>query len=171
MLNLLKKADDILEWIENWIMVITGVGVCGLIVSAAFMRYVLSTDFYGYEELTLFCAFWLYFMGSSVAAKKDTHINANMITLFSHNEKIIAVSALVKSIVSLFVCALATYWCFNYVTWSIGMGAKSNVFKLPNAIAQIPMLISFVMWTLYLIRDVIKDVKHVKGFVGGKEGA
>lgn len=169
---MLKKIDDMIEFIENWIMVITGIGVCVLILAAAFMRYVFHTDFYGYEELTLFCAFWLYFMGSSVAAKKDTHINANMITLFSKNEKVIAVSSLAKSIVSLAVCSLATYWCYNYVTWSISMNAKSNVFKLPNAIAQIPMFISFVMWTIYLIRDVIRDVKRLAAPVdSGKEGA
>ena len=42
------------------------------------------------------------------------------------------------------------------------MGAKSNVFKLPNVIAQIPMFISFFMWTLYVIRDLVKAVLGFK---------
>lgn len=168
---MIRKIDDILEFVENWIMVITGIAVCGLIISAAAMRYIMKTDFYGYEELTLFCAFWLYFMGSSVAAKKNTHINANMMSMFCHNEKVLAVSEIIKNLVSLGVCSVATVWCFQYTSWSIQMGAKSNVFKLPVAIAQIPMFISFLLWTLYLIRDLLSSFKQLKTAVNGKEGA
>lgn len=167
---MLKKIDDLLETCENWIMVVTGITVCLLIFISAMMRYIIKVDFYGYEEIVLFCAFWLYFMGSSVAAKKGTHINANMMSMFCHNRKILASSELLKTLVSLVVCVVATVWCWNYVLWSFQMGAKSNVFKLPNVIAQIPMFISFFLWMLYLIRDILKDLKQLKAAVRGEEG-
>ena len=162
MLKILKKIDDIFEFIANWIMTLTGIATCTFIVSAGFMRYFLKVDFYGYEELTLFCAFWLYFMGSAIAGKKDTHINANMISMFCKNQTVINICDLIKIIISLAMCAIATKWCFDYVMWSAQMGAKSNVFKFPNVIAQFPMLVSFFMWTLYLIRDLVKKVISMK---------
>ena len=162
MLKIVKKVDDIFEFCAGWIMTLTGIATCLFIVTAGFMRYFLKMDFYGYEELTLFCAFWLYFMGSAIAGKKDTHINANMISMFCKNEAIIKVCELVKIVISLAMCAVATKWCFDYVMWSAQMGAKSNVFKLPNVIAQIPMFISFFMWTLYVIRDLVKAILGFK---------
>ena len=162
MLKILQKIDDAFEFCANWIMTITGIATCTLIVVAGCMRYFLKMDFYGYEELTLFAAFWLYFMGSAIAGKKDTHINANMISMFCKNEAIIKIVEIVKIVISLAMCAVATKWCFDYVLWSAQMGAKSNVFKLPNVIAQIPMFISFFMWTLYVIRDLVKAVLGFK---------
>ncbi len=169
MLKILKKIDDILEYCEGWIMTITGIATCAFIVTAGFMRYFLKMDFYGYEELTLFCAFWLYFMGSSVAGKKNTHINANMMNMFCKNQTVLNIAELLKVGVSLVMCAVATKWCFDYVMWSGKMGAKSNVFKLPNIIAQIPMFISFFLWTLYLIRDLVVTIKGFKNKEETKE--
>ncbi|GFI60852.1 hypothetical protein IMSAG049_00001 [Clostridiales bacterium] len=159
---MLKKLDDGLEFIENWILILTGIAVCVLIFISAMMRYILKTDFYGSEEIILFTAFWLYFTGSSIAAKKDTHINANMISMFVKNKRVVAVFDIIKCVLSLGICIVATYWCFNYVTWSIQMKAASNVFKLPLAIGQLPIFISFFFWTLYLIRDVIKSFSGLK---------
>lgn len=162
MINILKKIDDLFEFCANWIMTITGIATCSLIVAAGFMRYFLKMDFYGYEELTLFCAFWLYFMGSAIAGKKDTHINANMMSMFCKNQTVLNIMELIKVIISLVICSVATKWCFDYVMFSLQMGAKSNVFKLPNVIAQFPMLISFFAWTLYIIRDLIKTMMNFK---------
>lgn len=162
MLKILKKLDDIFEFLAGWIMTLTGIATCTFIVVAGCMRYFLKMDFYGYEELTLFCAFWLYFMGSAIAGKKDTHINANMISMFCKNEAVIKVVDLVKIVISLVMCVFATKWCFDYVLWSIQLGSKSNVFKFPNVIAQFPMFVSFLVWTLYLIRDLVKAVLGFK---------
>ncbi len=165
---MLKKLDDGLEFVENWILILTGIAVCVLIFISAMTRYIFKTDFYGSEELILFTAFWLYFTGSAMAAKKDTHINANMISMFVKNQKIVATFDFIKYLISLFISVIATYWCYNYVTWSIQMKAASNVFKLPVVIGQLPIFISFFLWTLYLIRDVIKSFGKIKH--AGEEG-
>ena len=162
MLKILKKLDDIFEFLAGWIMTLTGIATCTFIVVAGCMRYFLKMDFYGYEELTLFCAFWLYFMGSAIAGKKDTHINANMISMFCKNETVIKIVDIVKVVISLVMCVFATKWCLDYVLWSIQLGSKSNVFKFPNVIAQFPMFVSFLVWTLYLIRDLVKAVLGFK---------
>ena len=159
---MLKKIDEKLLWVENWIMILTGIAVCLIIFINALMRYIFKADFYGNEEITLFCAFWLYFTGSSVAAKKDTHINADMISMFSHNQTVISIVHLIKNLISLIMCAIATYWAFNYVMWTWSVGTTSSVFKLPIVIGQIPIQISFFLWTLYLIRDTVISLKELK---------
>ena len=79
---------------------------------------------------------------------------------------------LLNNVICLAISAVATYWSYNYVLWSIQMGAKSNVFKLPTVIGQLPILISFFLWTLYLIRDVVKSAKGLGAAASdGKGGA
>ncbi len=161
-MNSLKKLDDLLEKGENWLIVLTGIAVCVIIFANAVMRHLLHTDFYGNEEITLFCAFWLYFTGSSVAAKKNTHINADMITMFTKNERTVDTFHLVRDVVSLGMAVAASIWSCQYVIWSGTMGAKSPVFKLPMLISQIPIMISFFLWTLYLIRDLARSINALK---------
>ena len=86
-----------------------------------------------------------------------------MVSLFTTNPKTRAIVSLVKNAVSLAISAVFTVWCFNYVTWQATMGAKSSVYKLPVIISTIPILFSFAMWTLYLIRDLFRNVKTIRG--------
>ena len=44
---MLKKIDEKLLWVENWIMILTGIAVCLIIFINALMRYIFKADFYG----------------------------------------------------------------------------------------------------------------------------
>lgn len=162
---MLKKLDKITEWICNWLVVISGIAVCGLIFAGAIMRYILHTDFYGSEELILLAAFWLYFMGSALAAKHDTHIQAEMLDMFIKNAKVHKVAEVIKHVISLGMCILASVWSIQYVIWNINIGMKSNVFRFPMFITVLPIAISFVIWTLYCLRNIVKSIMDI----GNKE--
>lgn len=157
----LKKADLLLERLQNWVLVITGTAVGSMIMINAACR-VVRIDWFGSEELTLFVAFWLYFVGASCASRDDTHICADMLSLFTQNVKIRASAKALKNLISLVMCAVFTYWCFNYVSWQWMLGAKSPRYKLPVVISTIPILICFALWTLYLVRDFVKSVNEFK---------
>ncbi len=161
--KLFDLIDNFICKIQEYICIVTGVIVCLLIVAAAFMRYVLAKDFYGSEELILLTAFWLYFMGSSLAARDDTHINADMTSLFVKNEKIKEKIALIKYILSFLISILTTKWSFGYILWSMSLNPKTNVLKIPLTLSQIPILISFVLMDIYLFGYIIKTLKKIKG--------
>lgn len=169
-LKFLKKLDKILEYLEGWILVITGTAVGVMILVNAIFRF-LRVDWFGSEELTMFVAFWLYFVGAACASRDGTHISADMVTLFTENPRTRAIVALVKNAISLAMSAVFTVWCFNYVAWQASLGAKSSVYKLPVIISTIPILICFALWTLYLLRDLVMNVKTIRnGSNAQKEG-
>ena len=85
--NILKKIDGMLEWVQNWILIITGTLVGAMILVNAVCRF-LVIDWFGSEELTMFVAFWLYFTGAAAASRDRTHISADMMGLFTNNPKI-----------------------------------------------------------------------------------
>ncbi len=168
-MKLLKKLDGMLEWVQNWILIITGTAVGIMILVNAVFR-LLRIDWFGSEELTLFVAFWLYFMGAACASRENTHISADMLSLFSDSPKVRAIADIVKNVIGGAMSALFTYWCFNYVVWQANMGAKSAVYKLPVIIATTPILICFFLWTLYLIRDLVNAIKVLSGSAPKPEG-
>ena len=124
---------------------------------------IIKVDWFGSEELTLFVAFWLYFMGAACASRDDTHISADMVSLFTTNPKIRAIIDVIKNTIGTAMSAVFTVWCFKYVSWQAQLGAKSSVYKLPVIIATIPILICFALWTLYLIRDLVKALSVLTG--------
>ena len=142
---MLKKMDALIEWIANWILVITGIAVCVLIFSGAVMRYVLRTDFYGSEELILVAAF-----------------KAEMLEMFIKNPKILGIANIVKYVINLFMAIIASIWSIQYVTWNINMNVKSNVFRFPVVYAVLPIAISFIAWSIYCIRDLTNEINIFK---------
>ena len=157
---LLKKLDEIAEWIGNWIVVISGVAVCGLIFAGAVMRYILHTDFYGSEELILLAAFWLYFIGSALAAKHGTQIKAEMLDMFVKNKVVHGIAAIVRDIICLAMAVLASVWSTQYVIWNYNINMRSNVFRFPVYITIIPIAISFIMWSIYCVRNLVYSIKE-----------
>lgn len=155
----LKKIDDILNLIENEILIISGTAVCLMIMVNAICRYI-QVDWFGSEELTLFVAFWLYFIGSVCASRECTHISADMLEMFTKNQTVLFVIAIIKNLIALMMAGLFTYWCFNYVRWQMTLHARSVTYKLPVVIATIPILLAFAFWTLYLIRDLFVAIQN-----------
>lgn len=155
---MLKKIDEISEKIANWIVILSGITVCVLIFAGAFARYILHTDFYGSEELILLAAFWLYFIGSALAAKHDTQIKAEMLDMFIKNKKILKCAKIVKYIISLSMAALASVWAIQYVIWLAQVNMTTNVFRFPVYLSSLPIAISFVAWSIYCIRDMLQCI-------------
>lgn len=73
----------------------------------------------------------------------------------------------IRDIIAMIMSAIFTVWFFEYVGWQISLGAKSPVYKLPIIINTIPILISYLLGTLYLVRDLFKDIAMAKS--GNKE--
>lgn len=161
-MNILKKIDGVFEWVENWILVITGTAVGLMILVNAACRF-LKIDWFGSEELTLFVAMWLYFVGVICASRDDTHISADMMNLFTKNEKILNIIGVIKNLIGLAVCGMFTVWCVNYVSWQAGLGAKSAIYKIPVIVGTIPILLAFAFWLLYLFRDLCTNINNLRG--------
>jgi len=155
MKKVLCKLDHFIEIIQNYILILTGTAVTLMILINALFRF-LAIDWFGSEELTLFVAFWLYFTGSACASREGSHISADMLGLFTKNQVFLRVIAILKNAVGLVMAAVFTLWTFEFVMWQNQLGAASAVYKLPVLISLIPILIAFALWTVYLLRDLLR---------------
>ena len=53
-----------------------------IISAAAFVRYLLGGDLYGYEEIVKLIAFWVYFMGAAYGSFNKTHVSADLVSSY-----------------------------------------------------------------------------------------
>ena len=160
---MLKKINSATLKVMETILCISGSVSSILIIAGAFMRYVLKKDFFGMDEFIMLSAFWLYFIGSSYASWEDSHINADLVTSFVKNPKALKVLAIIKYSLSIAISSVTTFWCFQFVMWNIEKMPKTAVYKIPVITSQIPILISFIMMTIYLCMHLVIAIKKDYG--------
>lgn len=160
MVKLLCTLDRFIEKIQNWVLLLTGTAITLMILVNALFRF-LKIDWFGSEELILFVAFWMYFTGSACASRERSQISADMLTLFIKNPAALRAVSVVKDVISLAMSAVFTGWAIQFVQWQYRLKATSAVYKLPTLISLIPILICFTLWTVYLVRDLLRN--FVKG--------
>ena len=151
---------------QQYLVAASGLGACILILAAAFMRYVLHMDFYGVEELIILSAYWLYFIGASLATREDSHISADMLTSLIKSPRKQRIVKTAQHAISLAISVLGSVWAYNYLAWSFARSPKTQVLKIPIVWMQTPILIFFVLSNCYLLGHLIADLRAS----GGKDG-
>jgi TRAP-type C4-dicarboxylate transport system permease small subunit len=162
-LSVLKAA---LKAFQRYVVMISGAVVCLLITISALMRYVFSVDFYGAEEIIMLLAFWLYFMGASLATREDSHITADLISSLIKTPRRKTMLKALQHAVSLAISVTVAYWAYNYIAWSLARWPKTPVLKLPVLCLQFPILLFFILSSFYILGHLIDDIR---GLRDGKE--
>ena len=157
-MNILIRIDKLLIKLQEYILIFTSVGISLLIFSAAFVRYILESDFYGSEEIVMLLAFWLYFIGSALAERENSHISANMVNVFVKNERIKQFFAILKYTLSLAICLIVTYWSYEFIMRSFRLNPSTPVLRMPLVYTQIPVFISFALMNVYILLHLIQSI-------------
>lgn len=168
-MKLLAKIDRGLLKFFDVIMAFANIAICAMILIGAFLRYVLSKDFYGQEELVLMIAFWMYFIGSAVASKEGSQVSADLISSVLKSERQRAVLALLRTIITTLLFILLTKWAWDYVLWSISLGPTTAVYKLPMSLQHAALLVSFFLSALYEIEHLCHVCITLKKAFSGQE--
>lgn len=170
MKSLLKKIDRLCELFEEYILLLTGTAVTMMILVNAAFR-ILQIDWFGAEELTLIVGVWLYFIGSIGAGRDNIHISGDMLNMFVKNKHITYWFNILRDLISVVMAAVFTAWTTEFLTWQIGLGAQTAVYKLPNFITLIPIPLFFAFWTIYLVRNLVIQIGNRPNVNKGGEQA
>ena len=72
----------LLEKILRFVLIFTGIAIVLLVTYYVITRYLLGTNFSGFEELCILIVVWMYFFGAANASREQSHISADMLDLF-----------------------------------------------------------------------------------------
>ena len=170
-MKLLSTIDRGLTKLFEVIMAGSNVAICIMILTGAFMRYILQKDFYGMEELVLLIAFWMYFAGSAIASREGTQVSADLVTSLLKSDRQRAVLTLIRNILTLILFGILAKWAYDYLLWSIKMRPTTAVYKIPMYIDHAALLVSFVLSALYEIKHTCHTCLELKAAFGKKEAA
>lgn len=171
MKKLLSTVDI---WFDKLCTVLMSVGCVVMTVTVlvgAACRYVLHINFAQAEEITMIGAMYLYFFGMIYAQRRDDEICADMVSLFTRNEKIIAFARILKHGISLAVCLLGTTWVWTFISDTAKHNPKFSVTKWPQMIYRLPMLICFVCMSIYLLKHLIDAISNYRKLKTGEDTA
>ena len=168
-MKLLSTIDRGLMKLFDVIMAGANIAICVMILTGAFMRYLLQKDFYGMEELVLLIAFWMYFVGSAVASREGSQVSAALVTSLLRSDKQRAVLTLIRNILTMILFGILAKWAYDYLLWSIQMRPTTAVYKIPMYIDHAALLVSFVLSALYEIKHICHTCLELKTAFGKSE--
>jgi len=123
--------------------------VCSLLLSliiaaAAFTRYIIGGDLYGFEEWVKLFAFWLYFMGGAYGAYNNTHVSADVVDSYMKDGLLKRATVFLRNLITSGISILFTWYGYEFFMFGF-MGPLGTGIALPRTtVWQIPL------WTSYL---------------------
>lgn len=118
-------------------------------------RYVLDIPLFGLEEVAVYLALWVYFIGASYACHERYHISASLVDVFfaeGNSKKIIDAIAMLIGFVILLIMA---WWCLQYLLWSAKFNMQSVELGLPMAFINSISFIGLALSAFYLLLEVL----------------
>lgn len=152
-MNALTSVKKVVDFLLNWVMVITFFLIFAVVLVQIFYRYILNSPLVWSEELSRFIFIWVSLMGWALATRSGTHIRIT----FIHERLSLSVQ---KSLTLFFrICTLG----FLITLVWLGIDMSSRTFgRFAVAIPQIPvgmfyaaLPISAALCIFYVIYDIL----------------
>lgn len=158
---ILKSISKILENTQKIILFISSSLIVIGLALTVIMRYFLQTDLFGLEELLVFPAFWLYFIGASYGSFKNYHITVDLMDTYLNNKWMLIIIRSITTLITLIVLTIMTYWALQHFVWVYNSESKSSVWKIPNYFSHGSILIGFFLMLIYSIRDFMSNISKL----------
>ncbi len=151
---------DCLLKAERAILIISSLSVVAIICAAVFMRYILHSDLFAYDELVMIAAFWLYFIGAAYGSYQDNHIKADIIqiSLSPNHPKASAIIGLIARGLEVIFAATISYWGWSLIAWQFKFMGRTMGLGIPIAVPQSAIVIGFFLMTLYAVVHFVKEL-------------
>ena len=137
-----------------------------LVVAQVVLRYVFNAPLMGIEEILLFPAVWLYFLGGSAASKERNHIDCGILVLYIKKERSLALFRIVRMGLSVLVGCWTTYWAFWFFSYSLSRWKLSDLLYLPMFLGESAIFIGLLLMTIFSLIELIdrfNEFRHISG--------
>jgi TRAP-type transport system small permease protein len=155
--------------VQNGIVLILLAVIPLLVFTQVILRYVLNLPLMGIEELLLFPAIWLYFLGGSMASKARNHIDCGVLVLYIKKETSLALFRLVRMVLSVIIGCWASYWAYWFFSYSLSKWKQSDLLYLPMFFAESAIFIGVVLMVFFSVVELIDRVNEYRVALSKKD--
>jgi TRAP-type transport system small permease protein len=138
--------------VEEIICAILLVVMVGSVSSAVFCRYVLNAPLSWPEELSRFALVWMTFVGSALAAKRNSHILVDFFVSFLPERGKIAMSLLVNTVLLAF---LALFFWLSLQIVQKSWVSVSPALSINMGLVYLSMPLSSALMFAHLARQTV----------------
>lgn len=149
-------AWKVLKRVQEAVLVICSSMCCLILVAEVVARYVLKIDFKGYDEIVLFFAIWLYFIGGSYAVYMKEHISADMLGLVLKGRTLRTIRVFVSWLTFAIILVLAK-WGVEFFTYALTRTARTTVWRMPHLWSQSALTVGYIIMAFYALVYSIED--------------
>lgn len=157
-LDLWKKIKKIGEFIykfQSIVLFTIMLGITILVTVQVILRYCLHHPLMGIEELLIFPAIWLFFLGSANASWERTQIRAKIFDVFLKSAKLKCFLNIIMAFISFGLSCWITYWSYSYFLHSIRVRKLSATLFIPLVYAECAIFFGFLIMTIYVLIELI----------------
>ena len=130
--------------IQKWVLVFTGIIVFVLTIATVFLRYVLTMNVLGLDEIILLVIFWQYFIGAAQGSREDSQIKADMVSTVVKNKTVVAWCHLLARIIECGVIGVCIKWSIDYILKDMSVMPYTVVLSIPLVLSHAVMLLSLI---------------------------
>lgn len=130
------------------------VGILGVVV---LFRYALKFDFFGFDEIVMISAFWMYFIGSSYAMEKREHVRADIlerILPLKGKKTLRIISGTIQTLVAIEAMRLS----ISYIINGFKIWPTTSAWNLPMVTSMAAVTVGFVLMAFYVIVQFLEEI-------------
>ena len=147
--------------IQKWVLVFTGIIVFVLTIATVFLRYVLTMNVLGLDEIILLVIFWQYFIGAAQGSREDSQIKADMVSTVVKNKTVVAWCHLLARIIECGVIGVCIKWSIDYILKDMSVMPYTVVLSIPLVLSHAVMLVGCALMLLYHIYWLLTELVNV----------
>ena len=151
----------LLEKILRFVLIFTGIAIVLLVTYYVITRYLLGTNFNGFEELCILIVVWMYFFGAANAGREQSHISADMLDLFVKNRRVFQVVVTIRRAICFLVAAVMAYLAWDFMMFSATRGATTTILKIPMVCYHISLFLGITLMAVYDLCYLVNDIQKL----------
>ncbi len=149
-----------LVYLQRWFLIIAGCLITVLVFIEVMLRYVFESPLFGIEELIVFIAMWLYFIGAALGAHDRSHIKADVIHVWVKSPRGMAIIHTINSVITVTLSAIMASWCYDYFLFGIQKGGQSPALRIPLVLPQSAVFVGAILMTLYFFVELVDNFRN-----------
>jgi len=154
-INSIKKK---LHSLQGALLFIILLGISFLSFIQVLLRYVFHHPLMGIEELLLFPAIWLYFLGNANASLEKSQLKAPVINVFIKSSRALKGFKIMMGVTSFVIVVWLNYWAYKYLLYSMRMPKLSSSLYIPLIYAECFVFVGFLLMSIYTFVEIIDDI-------------
>jgi TRAP-type C4-dicarboxylate transport system permease small subunit len=150
-----------MERFFRWSLTILITTVAIMMFVQVVTRYILQIPVMGLEELLVYCALWLYVLGSVNASREDTQIKANVLDVFVKTARAKLKIRIVADVLSLVTSLWLTWWAWDYLRYAFRTWKLSPTLYVPLFWAECSLFVGLVLMSAYVSFYLARHVRQL----------